>query len=351
MKTQSTLMLAMAAMLPAAAFAQSSVQIYGTIDGGLRYQTNVDAAGNHLLSATSGNYYSNRLGFRGKEDLGNGLNAHFQLESGFKSDTGELDNANNVLFNRTAAVGLGGAWGSIDVGRQYTVGFRTEKFLDPFNHHYTPLIPLASGAGTSLPAAAKTAGLTASSNSGTRFNNDVQYTGTFGGLTLRAEYSAGEIADDAGKGSAQGAAFSYTGSTLLAAGAYIHKETPAGFTNNMFVAGGGFKWKGMTVKAGVSRERQESASAGTYQNESRFGGISYQVSEPVDLTAAIYRSVFDSVAGRGAREMIIVGGTYYFSKRTNLYAEFDVNRYDGALIPASNQTSQHGISLGVMHAF
>jgi predicted porin len=351
MKTQATFMLALAAMLPTAAFAQSSVQVYGTIDGGLRYQTNVDAAGNSLVSATSGNYYSNRLGFRGKEDLGNGLNAHFQLESGFKSDTGELDNTNNVLFNRTAAVGLGGTWGSIDVGRQYTVGFRTEKFLDPFDHHYTPIVPLSSGAGTSLPAAAKTAGLTASSNSGTRFNNDVQYTGSFGGLTVRAEYALGEIADDASKGSAQGAAFSYSGSTLLAAGAYIHKETPAGFTNNMFVAGGGFKWKGMTVKAGVSRERQETASAGTYQNETRFGGVSYQVSQPIDVTAAIYRSSFDSVAGSGTRQLIIVGGTYYFSKRTNLYAEFDVNRYDGALIPSSKQTRQNGMSVGVMHAF
>ncbi len=351
MKTQANLMLALAAMLPAAAFAQSSVQLYGTIDGGLRYQTNVDAAGNHLVSTTSGNYYSNRLGFRGKEDLGNGLNAHFQLESGFNDKTGALDNTNNVLFNRTAAVGLGGDWGSIDAGRQYTVAFRTEKFLDPFNHHYTPLVPLASGAGTSLPAAAKAAGLTASSNSGTRFNNDIQYTGSFGGLTLRAEYALGEIADDASKGSAQGAAFSYTGSTLLAAGAYIHKQTTAGFDNDMFVAGGGFKSGGMTVKAGLSRERQDTASAGSYRNETRFGGISYQVSKPVDLTAAIYRSSFDSAAGAGTRQLIIVGGTYYFSKHTNLYAEVDVNRYEGALIPASKQTSQRGVSLGVMHAF
>jgi predicted porin len=345
------LALALAAALPSLACAQSSVQLYGTIDGGVRYQTNVDAAGNGLVSTTSGNYYSNRLGFRGKEELGNGLNAHFQLESGFNDKTGALDNTNNVLFNRTAEVGIGGAWGSIDVGRQYTVGFRTEKFLDPFNHHYTPLIPLASGAGTSLPAAAKTAGLSASSNSGTRFNNDVQYTGIFGGLTVRAEYALGEVADDANKGTAKGAAFSYTGSTLLAAGAYIHKETPAGFANDMFVAGGGFKWKAVTVKAGVSRERQDTAAAGTYQNETRFGGINYQLSKPLDLTAAIYRSSYDSAAGSGWRQLIIAGGAYYFSKTTNLYAEVDFNRYDGALIPSSKQTSQRGLSLGIMHAF
>lgn len=352
MKTQATLMLAAAALLPAAAGAQSSaVTIYGSIDAGVRYQTNVDAAGNGLLSTASGNYYPNRLGFRGKEELGNGLNAHFQLESGFNTKTGALDNTNNVLFNRTAAVGLGGAWGSIDIGRQYTVGFRTEKFLDPFNHNYTSIAPLSSGAGTSLPAAARTAGLSASSNSGTRFNNDVQYTGTFGGLTLRAEYAPGEVAGDAGKGTARGAAFSYAGSTLLAAGAYIHKETPAGFANNVFVAGGGFNVRGMTVKAGMSRERQETAAAGTYQNETRFGGISYRVNRPVEVTAAVYRSDYDSAAGTGRRDLFLVGAIYAFSKRTNLYAEIDANRYRGALVPASKQTFQRGTSVGVMHLF
>ena len=351
MKTQATLMLAAAALLPAAVSAQSSVTVYGSIDGGVRYQTNVDAAGSGLLSTTSGNYYPNRLGFRGKEDLGNGLNAHFQLESGFNDKTGALDNTNNVLFNRTAAVGLGGAWGSLDLGRQYTVAFRTEKFLDPFNHNYTSITPLSSGAGTSLPAAAKTAGLSASSNSGTRFNNDIQYTGTFGGLTVRAEYAPGEVAGDTGKGTARGAAFSYTGGMLLVAGAYIHKETSSGFANNMFVAGGGFKLGGMTVKAGMSRERQETAAAGTYQNETRFGGISYQVNRPVEVTAAVYRSDYDSATGTGRRDLFLLGATYAFSKRTNLYAEVDGNRYRGALVPASKQTFQRGVSAGVMHLF
>jgi len=345
------LILALAAALPAAAFADPTVTVYGSIDGSLRYQTNVDAAGNGLLSAGSGNYYSNRLGFLGKEDLGNGLNAHFQLESGFNSKTGALDNTNNVLFNRTAAIGLGGSWGSIDLGHQYTVGFRTEKFLDPFDHHYTGLIPLSSGAATSLPAAAKTAGLTGSANSGTRFNNDVQYTGKFGGLTLRAEYALGEVAGDASKGTAEGAAFSYTGSTLLAGGAYIHKETPTGFTNNTWVAGGGAKFGALTAKAGVSRERQDSASAGTYQNEIRFGGVNYRFSQPVELTAAVYRSAYDSAAGSGTRLLGIVGGAYFLSKRTNLYAEVDLNRYRGALVPSTKQSSQRGMSLGLMHLF
>lgn len=348
-KTVLTLLLA--AALPAVALAQSSVTVYGSIDAGLRDQTKVDAAGNSQLTMGTGNYYSNRLGFRGIEKLDNGLNVHFQLESGFNSKTGALDNTNNVLFNRTAEVGIGGAWGSIDMGHQYTIGFRTEKFLDPFDHHYTGIVPLSSGAGTSLPADAKTAGLSASSNSGTRFNNDVQYTGTFGGLTVRGEYALGEVAGDAGKGSARGAAFSYTGSVVLAAASYIHKETLAGLGNTAWVGGGGFRLHGFTVKAGMSRERQATATAGSYQNETRFGGVSYQVNKPVELTAAVYHSDYSSLAAKGERTLDIVGAIYAFSKRSNLYAEFDVNHYEGALIPSSKQSTQRGISVGLNHLF
>jgi predicted porin len=107
----------------------------------------------------------------------------------------------------------------------------------------------------------------------------------------------------------------------------------------------------VTVKGGMSRERQDSAAAGTYQNETRFGGVNYRVSQPVELTAAVYRSAFDSVAGSGTRLLSIAGGSYFLSKRTNLYAEIDFNRYRGALIPASKQNSQRGASVGVNHLF
>jgi predicted porin len=202
-----------------------------------------------------------------------------------------------------------------------------------------------------LPSAATAAGLGASSSSGTRFNNDVQYTGSFGGLTLRGEYALGEIAGDSSKGSAQAAGFSYAGATLLAAGAYTHKETTTGFANRAFVAGGGAKLNDFTFKAGFSRERQETAAAGIYQNQTTWGGVAYQVNRPVAITAAVYRSEYENKATEGTRELLLVGATYYFSKHTNLYAEFDINRYGGALIPASKQERQHGVSAGVMHTF
>jgi predicted porin len=342
---------AMATMAAANVHAQSSVTVYGSIDGGLRYQTNVDAAGNGLLSVTSGNYYSNRLGFRGVEDLGGGLKARFILESGFASDTGALDNTNNVLFNRTASVGLSGAWGSVDVGRIYTIAFRTELFLDPFNHHFTPIVPVSSGAGTTLPAAARTAGLTPGASDGTRFNNDIQYAMVSGPLTVRAEYAPGEVAGDGSRGSAAAAGFAYAGGPLLLAGTYTRRETATGFTNRAWVAGGGFKAGATTVKLAHSREQQD-AGAVDYRNELTWVGASHNLTPAIDVMLAAYHTRYTGPAGAdGKRDLLLLGATYAFSKRTNLYAELDLNRYQGALVPASGQERQRGASLGINHLF
>ena len=55
---------------------------------------------------------SSYLGVRGKEDLGGGLNAIFQLETGFKPDQNDT-----TFAARNSGVGLEGAWGSIIMGR------------------------------------------------------------------------------------------------------------------------------------------------------------------------------------------------------------------------------------------
>ncbi|MFX5656462.1 porin, partial [Acinetobacter baumannii] len=61
-----------------------------------------------------------RIGFKGVEDLGGGLSAVFNLEPGFKNDTGALDDSKttNTLFRRKSVVGLAGGFGTVLLGRQ-----------------------------------------------------------------------------------------------------------------------------------------------------------------------------------------------------------------------------------------
>ena len=87
----------------AGAHAQTNVTIYGIVDAAFVGE-NGSSAG-HQTKITSGAASASRIGFRGTEDLGNGMSAFFTLETGAKIDTGELDAA-NTIFNRQAFVGI-----------------------------------------------------------------------------------------------------------------------------------------------------------------------------------------------------------------------------------------------------
>ena len=55
---------------------------------------------------------SSYLGVRGEEDLGGGLKAFFQLETGFNPEQ-----PSGTFANRNTGVGLRGTWGSVLIGR------------------------------------------------------------------------------------------------------------------------------------------------------------------------------------------------------------------------------------------
>ena len=79
-----TLMVAaLTGVFATAAHAQSSVTLYGLIDAGLTYTNN--QGGSHNFKESSGSISGSRWGLRGSEDLGDGLKAVFDLESGFNS--------------------------------------------------------------------------------------------------------------------------------------------------------------------------------------------------------------------------------------------------------------------------
>ena len=108
-----------AASMCVGAAAQSSVSLYGVVDMGLRHVRNGDAA-TVSLSANGNN--TSRIGLRGIEDLGEGLKAGFQLESGLNPDTGTSSDATR-FWNRRSTVSLFGSLGELRVGRDYSVTY------------------------------------------------------------------------------------------------------------------------------------------------------------------------------------------------------------------------------------
>jgi predicted porin len=114
---------AILATIAGAAHAQSSVTLYGIIDAGVNYISNVKNATNgssHQFSYGDGVAQGSRWGLRGAEDLGGGLKAIFVLENGFNSGNGTAGQG-GAMFGRQAFVGLTkDNIGSITFGRQYS---------------------------------------------------------------------------------------------------------------------------------------------------------------------------------------------------------------------------------------
>jgi predicted porin len=379
---KSLLALAVMGAFAGAAQAQSAVTIYGSFDGGIRSVDNAFTAANGEIArrttmSSVGNYNNNRIGFRGVEDLGGGLNARFVLETGWNTGTGALDNTANRLFQRTATVGLGGAWGGIDFGRQYSVAFKTIGGYDPFSYKYTGIIPLATAApgstGNTLAApGANTAVVTSIATSpyfsqgGSRFDNDIQYTGNFGPATIRAEYALGEQAGSTSNGATTAIGGTFAMDAFSIGGAYTtrkNNDTLASPTvqtwrdNDNWTIGAAFKTGPFRVAAGYMNDKQDARVPGNRDTEVRnaWVGGSYALSPALELTAGFYQTKRESAATDGRRNLLMIGTTYALSKRTNLYAAVDSAKLKGDFI-MTNTAGQvedrvTGINLGVNHLF
>jgi len=98
-----------------AAQAQSSVTLYGVADMAVERVKGATS----VTRAASGQQQGSRWGLRGSEDLGGGLKAVFQMESGFNMANG-ASGQGGLLFGRQAYVGLAGDFGAVRLGRQYS---------------------------------------------------------------------------------------------------------------------------------------------------------------------------------------------------------------------------------------
>ena len=122
--------------LSGAAMAQSSVTLYGVADAGigkieagsgLADPANDASDKTEFISGSMMNNGTSRLGVRGVEDLGGGLKAGFQFETGLDLDNG---GSSSAFWSRQANIWLGGNWGTVKLGRQFTPSYLTTSTFE-----------------------------------------------------------------------------------------------------------------------------------------------------------------------------------------------------------------------------
>ena len=177
--------LAVAGLASTAAFAQSNVQIYGVVDVGYNRSSSSDTGDYKSRNALdSGLQSGSRIGFRGTEDLGNGLKASFVLEYGITADTG----AGLSGPARQSFLALSNSYGTVAAGRQYTPQYGLVSKVDPFGAGTVGDVTFGRGVYAMGAAAAPTT---------IRLNNLIAYVSpTFSGFNVIAGYTASGLDDE-----------------------------------------------------------------------------------------------------------------------------------------------------------
>lgn len=179
---KSLIALAVASAAMAGSAYAANVEVYGLIDTSLAYvYADPDAAGHDgegKFTMENAREFGSRFGLRGSEDLGNGMKVGFVLESGIKSDSGELDQGGR-LFGREAHINLTGDFGYLAFGLQPVFGSTLGQHglfraIDPLFANYTE----AFGSGH------------ASASMWTRVDNAISYvTPNWAGFNFYGMYS------------------------------------------------------------------------------------------------------------------------------------------------------------------
>ena len=332
------------ACVAGSAFA-ANVDVYGRIDTGLSYvhydETGLSDA-KDTLSLDSGMSSGNRWGLKGSEDLGNGYQVGFVLESGFDADTGAM--SKDGLFNREATLRVSGPFGSIYAGRMGRIG----SDAGSVGFYAGSVSPFGSGWGKMAGHFAVTA------NYDSRYNNALAYVSPkVGPVTVYAQYTMGNATENESGDDrlfSLGAQADFGALQVLGLVEYLNKKSVAGTTvyddsqyddSYTINLGGSYDFSvakvflaGQYFKAAPNYAGMKANYASLVKGEKwRYSFDGFGVN--VGATAPIGAGEFLVSAGYGKGDLnyntqddkrsadayiIQVGYTYPFSKRTNLYA-------------------------------
>lgn len=329
---------ALFAILPVAAQAQTNVQMYGIMDAAVSRQDTGTPGQKGTWVVNSGNQSSSRLGFRGTEDLGDGLKAMFNIEAGVALDNGAADSS---LFGRRSVVGLEGAFGLVTVGREYSPIAAVAAMSDIFGQGFygSNLSAFTSGRLTR------------------RLSNSVNYkSSAWNGLRAYLAYSAGEAATGP-SGNLHGVALEYTlGNLGLSAGYHTLKRLGTG-NDKEAGFGASYKLDAFEFKGGY-------LSADQVGPNNKFEQYNLGASYTMAANKFFFNYQNNKVENGAKGKAYAVAYSYSLSKRTNVYASyatldnnnlavFGLNSSSVAVAPAATALGgdPKALSLGLRHSF
>lgn len=356
------------AAAPSAVLAQTSVSLYGRVDGGVEYLNHLSAPGGSATRwrAEGGDWGTSMLGLKGAEDLGGGLSAVFNLETGFQVMNGTT--GGDRLFSRRAYVGLNsGRWGQLQAGRNLFIDSDGVWEFDPFVQQAFSSASLVRGRNWQ------------------QTNNNIEYhSPVIGGFDVQAQYAFGNQArgfnygasDEFGR--SDGIMVTYHSPLFDVRGLYDELRDSNGRFSNIFASsreyfvGANVKLSQLKIQGAYTHYAAPDTPAGlAYRADHYWLGASYLANPQWSITAGGYYVKVGDGGGDAAHDpsghamMYVLGTTYNLSKRTFLYGTVAYVRNGGnsnfSLLATPRDAnpntspptgeSQTGAYIGMMHAF
>ncbi|MES2017554.1 MAG: porin [Pseudomonadota bacterium] len=345
---KSLLAVALLGAFAGVAHAQSSVVIYGNLDLGMIKRTDQTLA--------IGKRANNTLGFKGTEDLGNGLSAIFQLETRYEPDTGTNESVTRPLFQGQTRVGLTGGFGTLRIGRGLTAFQETSIAFEPFHG-----IPSPAGFQADMMVGGYDSDrLGTPGNSRNRFSNALWYNSPeFMGIqintTIASKEAGGNTVAIPGRGigggpqygiNAPASANPYSisatwkngpGAIMLAA------ERNAIETTVKSVAGYVFVNPATKLMFSITRQNLEHTKLTDQNVRAWVVGANYTMGAG-KLLAGYGQKNAD---GEAKVKQLSIGYEYSLSKRTYIYT--DLSNKKGVVVGGKNSINH--LDLGINHAF
>ena len=349
-----------------AAFAQSTVTLFGSIDASVGKnqlkQTGANGvfpgsfAGDVGPNVGSGFQNGSRWGMRGVEDLGGGMRAEFNLTNGFSVDTAAAAQG-GLLFGREAWVGIGGGFGMVSLGRQVTILANGPWAITGGYANYD------AWAGTTFNGGFGNAGSIA--HDAVRKNNSIQYaTPNLGGFTGTLMWAPGEngVAGGANNSNYWSLGLGYVNGPINVQFGYESDKVgatlgtaAAGFPVTIAASPVGSNQKQWTlaatydlgvVKLGASIER---ASLLTLDDK----GYALSASAPLGPVSLDFEYAREKTTIAGAyvskANAINLRVNYPLSKRTKLYVLFSDGKSETAVVGSKQELDR--FQVGMRHVF
>jgi predicted porin len=350
-------------------YAQTSVQIYGRVDGGLEYLNHVAIGPNTAVNrwnAEGGDWGTSMLGFRGTEDLGGGRSALFDLETAFQVMNGTTGGGR--MFSRRAYAGLkDNTWGQIQAGRNLFIDSDGVWAYDPF-----------------VQQAVSSASLVRGRNWQQTSNNVEYHSPVIAGFDVQAQLAFGNTSNGFNTGApgefgrSDGVMLSWHSAVVELRGIYDELRDVNGRMANIFVSsreyffGANVTVEKVKIQGAYTHYSAPDTPAGLANNADYYWlGATWQENPRWALTGSVF---YVNVRGgngdashdpNGHATLFAVGTTYNLSVRTFLYgtvayvrnssqATFSVFATPRDAQPNTSPLageSQTGAYVGIMHTF